>query len=69
MKYIEKKLIEEYERWGLTVKIQKKKYLCIESEAENFVIKDKEVRTCKKYKYLGTILNQEGTDDQRIRIE
>jgi len=27
---------------------------------------NREVETCKEYEYLGTILNQEGTNDQEI---
>jgi hypothetical protein len=51
----------------IIVNNQKTKYLCIETEVENLVIEgNKEVRTWKEYKYLGIILNQEGTDDQEI---
>jgi len=37
IKYMARKLIEEYERWRLNwlVNTQRTKYLCIEAEAEN----------------------------------
>jgi hypothetical protein len=63
-----RKLIEEYKKWGLTVNTQKTKYLCIGAKAENLVMDgNKEIKTYKKYKYLGMTLNREGTDDQEIR--
>jgi len=56
-----KKLLEEYEKLGLIVNIQKTiyAYLCIGTEAENLIMEsNKEVITCKQYKYLGIILNR-----------
>jgi len=38
--------------------------LCVGAEAENLIMKgNKEVRTCKEYKYLRITLNREGTND------
>lgn len=69
MEYMVRKLIEEYAKWGLTVNTQRTKYLYIRSNAENLVKDDnKEISTCKEYKYLGTTFNREGTDDQEINI-
>jgi len=63
IEYMIRKLIEKYKKWGLTVSTQKTKYLCIGAEAKNLVIEsNKEIRTYKKCKYLGTILNQKGMD-------
>jgi len=38
MEYIMRKLMEEYQGWGLTVNTQKTKYLCIETEIENLIL-------------------------------
>jgi flagellar basal body L-ring protein FlgH len=52
--------MEEYEKWELTVNTQKTKYLCIGAEVGNLVIEgNKEIITCKEYKYLEIILNRE----------
>jgi len=58
-----RKLMKEYEKW-LIVITQKTRYGAV---AENLVTEgNKEVRTCKKHKYLGITSNREEIDDQEI---
>jgi len=62
MRYMVKKLMEKYKKWELTLNIQKTNVL--ERKQKNLIMKgNKEVRTCKEYKYLRITLNREGTDD------
>lgn len=69
MEYMVKKLVEEYDKWGLTVNVEKTKYMCIGADAENLTLDDgRQISTCKEYKYLGVMYNTEGTDEQEINI-
>jgi len=59
MKYMMRKLIEEYEKWDLIVNIQKTKYLCIGAETKNLIMEgNKKIETWKEYEYLGTTLKK-----------
>jgi len=41
--YMARKLMREYEKWRLIVKVQETKHLCIRAEAENIIIKKSEL--------------------------
>lgn len=46
--------IEEYDRWGQEVNIQKTEYMCIGGEQQDLPISDKQnIKHCSSYKYLG----------------
>ena len=55
------KLIEEYQQWGLNMNMAKTEYLKIGDEAEDAELKLHEVKRCNEFKYLGTIISEEGT--------
>lgn len=68
LEYMTRKLKEEYDNWELMINISKTKYLCIGAEGENIRLgKNEEITTCKEYKYLGIIFNNQGTDAREIR--
>ncbi|XP_044755011.1 uncharacterized protein LOC123313964 [Coccinella septempunctata] len=66
--YMLRKLKEEYEKWGLNINMKKTEYLHIggEQEEEDPSLQLREIRSCKEYKYLGSIISKEGTSDNDI---
>ena len=64
--YMLRKLIEEYQQWGLNMNSAKTKYLKIGDEAEYALLKLHEVKRCNEFKYLGTIISEEGTTNHNI---
>lgn len=68
LEYMARKLKETYEEWGLSMNIQKTKYLCIGNEKSNLQINETEIiEGCDEYKYLGVVFDRTGTDDKEIR--
>ena len=64
------KLKETYERWGLDMNLNKIKYLCIGQTHSNLKLdKDSEIKSCQKYKYLGVVFDNSGTDDKDYKIK
>lgn len=68
MEYMVRKLIQEYFEWGLAVNIDKTKYLCVGETTDNLHLDDKEISTCKEYKYLGVTFTDTGTDEREIDL-
>lgn len=67
LEYMMRKLIEEYNHWGLSVNIDKTKYLCIGNEASNLDLENgQNISHCQSYVYLGVTFNEAGTDSQDI---
>lgn len=69
LEYMTRKLKEEYEKWGLTMNLQKTQYLCVGADQqENLMLEHgDEITVCNDYKYLGVIFDKSGTDDKEIR--
>jgi hypothetical protein len=68
MEYMATKLKKEYEEWGLTINLEKTKYVCIGEEKE--VLKfdcGKEINPCTECTYLGTKLDQSGDNTTEIK--
>ena len=60
------KIIEEHSKWGLTVNIDKIKYICIESQNENLELENnQEISECRKYVYLDFTFDT--TDAKKIK--
>jgi len=58
IEYIVKKLIKEYEKWGLRVNTQKTKYLCIGAKTENLIMEGNKELTRNKYLGIREIENR-----------
>jgi hypothetical protein len=68
LEYKAKKIKEEYEKYRMTIIVEKTKYLCVGSDGDNLILNGNEIiQCCKEYEYLGVILNQEATNDKEIR--
>ncbi|XP_044745272.1 uncharacterized protein LOC123307119 [Coccinella septempunctata] len=67
MEYMIRKLIEEYEKWGLNVNLGKTKYLWVGGEPRDLTLNSGEIITyCLDYNYLGVIFDSTGTDNKEI---
>ncbi|XP_030746802.1 uncharacterized protein LOC115875473 [Sitophilus oryzae] len=62
-----RKLIEEYNKWGLEVKLKKTEYMCIGGEQQNLILEQK-IKHCQKYKYLGMHIANDGSLDEEIKF-
>lgn len=65
--YMFRKLIEEYEKWGLKVNMDKTEYLKIGEEQEDQELQIRKVKRGKEFKYLGSIISGEGTSRSDIQ--
>jgi hypothetical protein len=68
MEYMARKLKEEYEEWGLTINLEKTKYVCIggEKEALKFDCRE-EINPRTECTYLGTKIDQLGDNTTAIK--
>lgn len=68
IEYMARKLIEQYNKWGLTVNLEKTEYMCIGGEQRDLVLNNgQKIKQCSEYKYLGMTLSQDGSLDQAIK--
>jgi len=59
--HMTKKLIEEYQRWGLNVNTLKTEYLNIGSDIQNMKLEDNiKIKGSMAFKYLGSIFTNSG---------
>ena len=63
-----RKLIEDYQKWGLDININKIESTCVGGEQQNLTLKNgQEIKCCTKYKYLGVEVTNRGTLDTAIK--
>jgi hypothetical protein len=68
MEFMARKLKEEYEKWRLTMNLEKPKYICIGEEKENLKFDSgEEIKPSTECTYLGT--NTDQTGDNKTEIE
>src|SRR5215510_8052064 len=67
MEYMARKLREEYEKWGLTINLEKTRYICIGEEKETLKFDGgEEIQPCTECTYLGTKIDQLGDNKTEI---
>lgn len=67
--FMYRKLVEEYQKWGLTMNKKKTEYLVQTSDMPEPDVElqiNKEIRKSREYKYLGSIISEEGTSRRDI---
>ena len=68
MEYMERKLKEEYEKWGLAINLEENKY---ESRGEGKEIlkygSGEEIKPCTEWTYLGTKIDPSGDNTTEIK--
>lgn len=68
LEYMTRKLVEEYEGWGLEVNMSKTEYMCIGGTQQDMTLEDgRTLKSCSKYKYLGLSMTNDGTLDEAIK--
>jgi len=68
LEYMTRKLIEQYDKWGLEVNLEKTEYMCIGGEQRDLQLNNGLViKRCTEYKYLGMKLSHNGTLDEAIK--
>jgi len=66
--YTLRKLNEEYEKWGLKINFKKTEYMVVGGTGKDLVMEDGSVvKCCQTYKYLGTILTDQGGSEEEIK--
>ena len=50
---------------GLRINIKKTEHMCVGTH-DNIILDDEDIRTCNKYKYLGSIITKEGNCNNDI---
>ena len=58
---------EEYEKWGLTMNLEKTKYICIGEEKESIKFYSGEIKPSTECTYLGTNIDQTGDNTTEIK--
>jgi hypothetical protein len=68
MEYMARKIKEEYEKWGLTINLEKPKYVCM-GEGKEILKFDgrEEIKPCIECTYLGTKIDQSGDNTAEIK--
>jgi len=63
-----RKLKEEYEKWGLTMNLEKTKYMCIGEEKESLKFgSGEEIKPSTECTHLGTKIDQTGDNTTEIK--
>jgi hypothetical protein len=65
--YLCRKLKEEYQNWGLTLNMDKTKYLCVGDPTEDLQLDEGiKVQACEQYVYLGVKIDKSGRCKREI---
>jgi len=68
IEFMTRKLKEEYEKWGLTMNLEKTKYICIGEEKESLKFDSgEEIKPSTECTYLGTKTEQTGDNTTEIK--
>ena len=68
MEFMARKLKEEYEKWRLTINLEKTKYVCIGEEKESLKFDSgQEIQPSTQCTYLGTKIDQTGDNTTEIK--
>ena len=68
MEFRARKLKEEYEKWGLTMNLEKTKYICMGEEKESLKFDNREeIKPSTECTYLDTKTDQTGDNTTEIK--
>lgn len=68
LQYMTRKIKEEYEKAGLSMNMEKTKYLCIGGESDDLELeRGEKISKCNGYQYLGVKIQDDGKDEKEIR--
>ena len=68
LEYMTRKLIDEYELWGLKLNVKKTKYIAIGDTSRDIKLEDGKgiIRYVNEYTYLGVRINKVGNHEPEI---
>jgi hypothetical protein len=70
MEYMARKLTEEYEKWGLTINLEKNKHACVGEGKESLKFDGgEEIKPSTECTYLGTKIDQSGDNTTEIKYK
>jgi len=64
--YMTRKLIEEYEKWGLDINVSKTKYMVVGGNGQDLLTHRGIIEYVKEFNYLGFTLTDDGRDNKDI---
>lgn len=64
--YMTRKLKEEFLKWGLTINMDKTKYLIVEGDGHDLDMENDNIKKCEEIKYLGVTITNKGTSEKDI---
>lgn len=68
LEYMSRKLHEEYSKWDFTINFSKTQYMALGTGTDELQSENNEkINKCAEYKYLGSILTNDGKDTKNIR--
>lgn len=65
MSYMLRKLEEEYCKWGLTINMDKTRYVVVDERGVDLLVRPRVVQNCGRVKYLGTLISE----DKRCEVD
>jgi hypothetical protein len=66
VEYMLRKLIEEYDKWGLEVNTEKTQYLVVGRNGRDLNVNGKIIKNVEEYKYLGVTITSNGSDKKDV---
>ena len=71
MEYMLRKLLEEYEKWGLKVNLDKTFYMGCGIKTEDLILEDEKglIKGCEELDYLGVRIDKEDRQESDIKTE
>ena len=69
MEYMLRKLLEEYEKWGLKVNLDKTFYMGCGNKTEDLILEDQKgfIKGCEEFDYLGVRIDKEDRQESDIK--
>ena len=65
--YMDRKLQEQYSKWGFTINIAKTKYMSVDTDTNHLEMDNGDIITgCTEFRYLGTIFTKDGRHNKNI---
>ena len=68
IEYMARKLVEEYEKWGLNINLKKTNYMAIGTDSKDLILEEGKgiINHCEEYIYLGVKITNTGKHEEDI---
>ena len=70
MELMVRTLLEEYEKWGLKINLERTFYMVCGAEIKDLILEDQKccIRGCKEFKYLGVKIYKEDRQENYVVV-